>query len=284
LAHTWVQRILAAGLLCLVAGCGSLPTIAQDLARRPGLAVQLQGAHGPLPPTQSKAILDRLSSRGEETGIFERHLAREVVIVGSPLTVGNRVRLLQDGPATYRAMLEAILAAHDHINMQTYVLADDQGQRFARALIDKQRQGVQVNLIHDRLGTIGTPASFFQRLSAGDVMLLESNPMNPVLARKDWALINATTASCWSWTSARPSWGAPTIQYRHPFQYPLIRSNTAPPGSSATNSLSQVPHGMTRGRWYAGGMGGLQRGFLPVSIILASRLALFSSNSAFSRA
>jgi cardiolipin synthase len=54
------------------------------MARRPAPPVQLEGARGPLTSQQSKAILDRLKSRGEETSIFDRHLALEEAIVGSP--------------------------------------------------------------------------------------------------------------------------------------------------------------------------------------------------------
>lgn len=170
------------------AGCVSLPTIVPDLARR-GPAVQLQGARGPLSAEQSKAALDRLASRGQDTDIFTRHLALEEAIVGSPLTTGNEVLLLQDGPATYRAMLAAILGARDHINMETYILDDDEvGQRFAQALIDKQQQGVQVNLIRDSAGTIGTPAAFFQRLTDSGIHVLEFNPLNPLVTRKEWEL------------------------------------------------------------------------------------------------
>ena len=179
---------LALGLLYL-AGCGSLPTIVPDLTRRSGPAVQLEGARGPLSAAQSKVILDGLRSRGQGTDIFERHLALEEAIVGSPLTTGNQVLLLQDGPATYEAMFAAILAARDHINMETYILEDDEvGQRFAQALIDKQRQGVQVNLIRDSLGTFGTPVAFFQRLSDSGIRVLEFNPVNPLVGRKDWEL------------------------------------------------------------------------------------------------
>jgi cardiolipin synthase len=96
-----------------LASCASLPTIVPGLARRPGPPVQLEGARGPLSAAQSKAILDRLASRGQDTSIFDRHLALEEAIVGSPLTTGNRVVLLQDGPATYRAMLSVILAARE---------------------------------------------------------------------------------------------------------------------------------------------------------------------------
>jgi cardiolipin synthase A/B len=179
---------LAVAALCL-AGCSSLPTFVPDLARRTGPPVQLEGARGPLSAIQSKTILDRLSSRGQDTGIFDRHLALEEAIVGSPLTTGNQVLLLQDGPATYRAMYAAILAARDHIHMETYIFDDDEvGQRFAQALIDKRREGVQVQLIRDSVGTVGTPAALFQRLAASGIEVLEFNPINPLAARKVWEL------------------------------------------------------------------------------------------------
>ena len=162
--HRLAARL--SGLLGLVgllglACCSSLPTIVPDLARHSGPPARLEGARGPLSALQSKAILDGLESRGPDTNIFDRHLALEEAIVGSPLTTGNQVLLLQDGPATYQAMFAAIMAARDHINMETYILEDDEvGQRFARALIAKQQQGVQVNLIRDSVGTIDTPAAF----------------------------------------------------------------------------------------------------------------------------
>ena len=181
--------LLAALVLCLAGACSSLPKIVPDLARRPGPPVRLEGARGPLSAAQSKAILGRLASRGQDTGIFERHLAVEESIVGSPLTTGNEVLLLQDGPATYQAMFAAITAAADHINMETYILDDDEvGQRFAQALIAKQQQGVQVNLIHDSVGTFDTPAAFFQQLTDSGIHVLEFNPVNPMTTRKEWAL------------------------------------------------------------------------------------------------
>ena len=193
--HRLILRLLGLfgflGLMAamLVIGWSSLPTIVPDLTRRPGPAVPLEGPHGPLSAARSKALLDSLKGQGPDTGIFDRHLAREEAMVESPLMVGNQVLLLQDGPATYRAMLAAILAARDHINLETYILDDDDvGRRFAQALIDKQRQGVQVNLIHDSVGTLGTPRAFFQRLRDAGVRVLEFNPMNPMVARKEWEL------------------------------------------------------------------------------------------------
>ena len=183
-AHFW--RLF--GAVWLV-GCSSLPSLVPDLVRESSASVRLEGARGVLSAAESKAILDRLKSRSANTDIFERHLAVEEAIVGSPLTTGNAVQLLLDGPATYRAMFAAIVAAKDHINLETYILDDDEvGQRFAQALIAKQQQGVKINIIRDSVGTLGTPAAFFKTLSDSGIKVLEFNPINPLLARTAWTL------------------------------------------------------------------------------------------------
>ena len=180
---------LAAVAAATLAGCASLPTIVPDMARPRGPAPRIDSAQGPLSAARSQAILARLRSRSPDTSIFERHLALEEAIVGSPLSAGNAVQLLQDGPATYAAMLAAIAAARDHINMETYILEDDAvGQQFADALMAKQAQGVRVNLLHDSVGTFNTPAAFFERLTASGIQVLEFNPINPLQSRKQWLL------------------------------------------------------------------------------------------------
>lgn len=183
--HSSSNRARAHGpaLACLVslAGCSTLPTIVPDMARSPRTPVQVEGAQGPLSAARSQAIVDRLKAGGDETNIFDIHLAVEEEIAGSPLTAGNKVTLLQDGPTTYQAMMAAIDAASDHINMETYIFdADDVGQRFADALIAKQQAGVQVNLIHDSVGTMTTPVAFFTRLAEAGINVLEFNPVNPL--------------------------------------------------------------------------------------------------------
>lgn len=185
----WRSTVPALIALVVCTACASLPVIVPDLARRPAQAVPLEGAQGPLSAERSRAILARLAERGQPTDIFERHLALEEAITGSPLTTGNRVTLLQDGPATYRAMLAAIVAARDHIHLETYILEDDEvGQRFAQALIERQRAGVRVLLLRDSVGTMRTSPAFFERLSEAGVQVLEFNPVNPLRARGDWEL------------------------------------------------------------------------------------------------
>jgi cardiolipin synthase len=174
--------------LCLLplAACSSLPRIVPDMAHSTAPA-QVESAHGPLSPARSRAILQELERGAEDTNIFDRHLALEQTVSGSPLLTGNRVRLLENGPDTYQAMFAAIRSARDHINLETYILEDDEvGRRFADALIEKQHQGVQVNLIYDSVGTLGTPVEFFQRLRDSGICTLEFNPVNPATAKAGW--------------------------------------------------------------------------------------------------
>ena len=172
--------------ICLTA-CSSIPIMVPDMAPSSNKKITLENAKGPLSPQQSQKILARLKKNNVETNIFDKHLVLISQVVGSPLTVGNKVDLLVDGPNTYAAMLNAINNAKDHINMETYIIESDEvGNLFATALMAKQRDGVQVNLIYDSVGSINTPKEFFDTLKSAGINVLEFNPINPLNARKDW--------------------------------------------------------------------------------------------------
>ena len=47
---------------------------------------------------------------------------------------------------------------------------------------------MQVNLIHDAVGTLGTQKDYFKRLSDAGVNVLEFNPVNPLAAKAGWAV------------------------------------------------------------------------------------------------
>jgi cardiolipin synthase len=183
-----IHLIKLATALCatLMVGCSSIPLMVPDMAMS-SKKVKLEGAHGSLSNAQSKAILAKLKKDGDDTNIFDRHLALEAEIVGSPLIVGNKVDLLIDGPVTYSAMMQAIENAKDHINMETFIIEDDEiGQKFSEVFIRKQQSGVTVNLIYDSVGSISTPKEFFKKLIDAGVNVLEYNPINPLNARKGW--------------------------------------------------------------------------------------------------
>ncbi len=150
---------------------------------------EIVGPEGKLTPETSKAIINKLEKQAGPTDVLQRNIALMEAISGSPLVAGNKVTLLVDGPATYDSMSKAILHAHDHVNFETYIFEyDEVGQRFADLLLQKQKEGVQVYLVYDSVGSMNTPVSFFKRLKEGGVQVLEFNPINPLKAKREWLL------------------------------------------------------------------------------------------------
>jgi cardiolipin synthase A/B len=93
---------------------------------------------------------------------------------------GNDVRLLHDGRQAFPAMLEAIGQAREQVLLEMYWFGSDVvGWRFAKALLAARQRGVEVAVIYDSVGSIGTDPAMFAQLEAGGVHVLEYNPVAP---------------------------------------------------------------------------------------------------------
>ena len=93
---------------CLVFGCATLPEIHPWSATYSGTtSPSVVGARGLLREDATQALLARVQGKAFSADVFERHVAIGEAIAG-PLTLGNSASLLQDGPATYKAMFSAI--------------------------------------------------------------------------------------------------------------------------------------------------------------------------------
>jgi cardiolipin synthase A/B len=184
---------LLISILTFNGGCATLPNVTETISDVPAgqEPPQIASAKGLLSPKQSKALMERLQRSVDATDMIQRYSAVIESVSESPLTKGNKVTLLIDGPATYVAMFRAVENARDHINIETYILEDiedETGRKFADLLLQKQASGVQVNLIYDSIGSYTTPAAFFQRLRDGGIQVVEFNPINPLKARGKWRL------------------------------------------------------------------------------------------------
>jgi cardiolipin synthase len=172
-------------------GCATLPNVVERIDEAPNSSKTrpIVSSKGKLSPQKSKAIMERVRRSVEPTDILKRHTAVVESVTDSPLTKGNKVTLLTDGRAAYTAMFKAIKSAKRHINLESYIIEDDEtGRKFADLLLEKQAEGVQVNLIYDSMGSLNTPASFFQRLRNGGIQVVEFNPLNPLKANEKWGL------------------------------------------------------------------------------------------------
>jgi cardiolipin synthase len=90
---------------------------------------------------------------------------------------GNDVTLLIDGPNTYRAMLDAIAGAQRWIHFENYIIRSDAaGWRFAELLAARAREGVQVRVLYDWLGSIATARGFWRYLRKAGVEVRAFHP------------------------------------------------------------------------------------------------------------
>lgn len=77
----------------------------------------------------------------------------------------NEVEIYTSGYDFFPSLLMEIGKAEHHIHIDTFIISEDPlGRLIADALIDKARQGIEVRLIYDDVGSWRTPNSFFTRM------------------------------------------------------------------------------------------------------------------------
>ncbi|NQX66611.1 cardiolipin synthase [Paenibacillus alba] len=93
-------------------------------------------------------------------------------IPGSPITMHNRTEVLTNADVTYEAMLQAIEVAQNHIHFEFYTIRDDEiGRKFQDALIRKAKQGVQVRVIYDGVGSYSLSAAYINKFKQAGVSI-----------------------------------------------------------------------------------------------------------------
>ena len=72
------------------------------------------------------------------------------------LTNHNRIRVLNNGTVTFDEIKAALRGARSSIHLEYYIIEDDPlGREIAEILIGKAREGVEVRLIYDDVGSWG---------------------------------------------------------------------------------------------------------------------------------
>jgi len=182
------SRMFLVCLGWLLCACASLQDVgSMDLTAPAGAVPTVTTAQGPI---SKKAGGTLLASHWKNSYADAKALAVvEEQATGKPLIAGNKVTLLYDGPQTMASMMEAIRSAKNHINLETYIFDQDAlGLQFAELLMARQRAGVQVHIIYDGIGTVGTPQSFFDNMRQAGIHLVAFNPINPLKLVAPWSL------------------------------------------------------------------------------------------------
>jgi cardiolipin synthase len=181
--HVAFAVVLSLLLAAVLSGC-AIPSVDGVIDRTPKGHQTVVGARGPLSPAQSKAVIERL---GAQSDLLQRHLAIEQEVAGTPLSVGNRARLLHDGPETFNAMFAAMKTARRNIFLEYYIFEDvaSGNTHLVDLLSAKARAGVSVAVIYDSYGSVDTPQAVFDKLRAAGVEVLGFHPLMDVGAIND---------------------------------------------------------------------------------------------------
>lgn len=134
---------------------------------------------------QNKRVISRRNRRrlrriGAGTPIDLRHVNRPEPLLqhmtlvnnlcGSNYYEGNSVELFNNGTDKFRALLADIASARHYINLQYYIIVDDQiGTQVMQALMERARAGVKVRLIYDHVGSFKLSKKALRQLKEAGV-------------------------------------------------------------------------------------------------------------------
>lgn len=86
---------------------------------------------------------------------------------------GNEVEIYTSGKEKFQNLLNDILAAKKYINIQYYIIDDDNiGTTVANALMKKAKEGLSVRVIYDHVGSFKTKNKFFKAMRDAGVQAL----------------------------------------------------------------------------------------------------------------
>lgn len=82
-----------------------------------------------------------------------------------PAALRNKCKVLKDGNETFEAMLSAMRQARHHIHLDYYTIRNDGvGERFLQILMVKAREGVEVRVLYDGVGSWKLSSDYVNRL------------------------------------------------------------------------------------------------------------------------
>ncbi|WP_295936277.1 cardiolipin synthase [uncultured Alistipes sp.] len=76
---------------------------------------------------------------------------------------GSRIEVYTDGKSKMKSLLDQIAQARHHIHIQYYILCDDKtGRKLRDALVAKAREGIEVRILYDDMGSSSVKKKFFE--------------------------------------------------------------------------------------------------------------------------
>ncbi|WP_431052856.1 phospholipase D-like domain-containing protein [Roseateles sp. L2-2] len=158
------------------------PSTAPTLTRV-AAQVDVTGSRGQMNQAGREQALQGAASQGK-ADLLKRQIAAMSAFGDVDLYAGNDAQLLVDGPATFAAMFSAIDKARRQIVLESYIIEDaDVSRQLADRLLKRRADGLEVAVLYDGVGSMGTDETYFDRLRQGGIAVCAFNPVNPLKQR-----------------------------------------------------------------------------------------------------
>lgn len=185
LAIAWViarkersQSALAWALaIFFLPGLGLLLLLCFGRGRLPRRVLKRAAANQNLPP--------RMAASGEPDEGWARLGTVARRLGAAPIRPGNAVEIYADGGCAYDAIRAAIASARHHIHLEEYIFrVDERGGALLDLLVERAREGVEVRLLVDAVGTWHTRKLLRRLRRAGGhgAVFLPLNPFGRLFA------------------------------------------------------------------------------------------------------
>jgi cardiolipin synthase len=107
---------------------------------------------------------------------FKREMG---VLLGPAILPGNTITDLENGDEIFPAMLQAIASAKKTVTFETYIYWDGEiGRKFADALSERARAGVDVNVTIDWAGSISMDEALLEQMKEAGVHVQRYRPLH----------------------------------------------------------------------------------------------------------
>jgi cardiolipin synthase len=101
------------------------------------------------------------------------------VLLGPAILPGNTITDLENGDEIFPAMLQAIASAKKTVTFETYIYWDGEiGRKFADALSERARAGVDVNVTIDWAGSISMDEALLEQMKEAGVHVQRYRPLH----------------------------------------------------------------------------------------------------------
>ncbi len=108
-----------------------------------------------------------------------------------PAAGGNAVTLFHDTQKAYDALLDAVREARHHVHLEFFILRGDAaGRRLLGLLAQKAKEGVEVRLLYDAVGSLHLPRRALVPLAEAGGRASAYLPINPLRSRVQFNLRN----------------------------------------------------------------------------------------------